>query len=108
GQEFLESLKLTLAQVHTDDDTVVDVHRLKMSFSRLEREARTMLIQGGSQFSTCGKCIIKIQKLTGETGEEEMIINQEKTNFVAYLYNDESTERLEEDDELARHYCFSI
>ena len=82
GHEFLESLKLTLAQVHTDDDTVMDVHRLKMAFVRLDREAHTMMIQGGKQFTKCEKVTVQIQNLTHSETTEEILIDQEQLSFL--------------------------
>ncbi|CAF1018029.1 unnamed protein product [Adineta ricciae] len=81
GRDFLESLKLTLAQVHTDDDTVMDIHRLKMAFSRLEREAYVMMAQGGNQFSTCDKLTIHVQQLANPNIEDKIIVDQERLNF---------------------------
>ncbi len=82
GREFLESFKLTLAQVHTDDDTVMDVHRLKMAFARLDREAYTMMMHGGKQFSTCDKVAIRIKHLTNSEADDEILIDQEQLSFL--------------------------
>jgi hypothetical protein len=84
GTEFLDSLKLTLAQVHTDDDTLMDVHRLKMTFNRLEREGQKMLIEGGSLFSSCDQLSVTLQNLLGEPSS--IMINQETINFMKHIY----------------------
>lgn len=105
GIEFLDSLKLTLSQVHTDDDTFMDVHRLKMTFNRLEREAQKMLIEGGSLFSSCDKLVISLQHLTQDQ-TSEIIINQETINFVRHIYVESINDQIRDEEDLSRTSVF--
>jgi hypothetical protein len=104
GTEFLDSLKLTLAQVHTDDDTLMDVHRLKMTFNRLEREAQKMLIEGGSLFSSCEKLTVALQNV-GENEEEntsKILVNQEIISFMRHIYIESASDQTRDEEDLSR------
>jgi hypothetical protein len=104
GTEFLDSLKLTLAQVHTDDDTLMDVHRLKMTFNRLEREAQKMLIEGGSLFSSCEKLTVVLQNVREDEEEKtsKILVNQEIISFMRHIYIESASDQTRDEEDLSR------
>ena len=49
GRDLLESMKITLAQVYSDDDTDLDIHKLKISCEHLFNLALEKFYDGGVQ-----------------------------------------------------------
>ena len=105
GSEFLDSLKLTLAQVHTDDDTLLDVHRLKMTFNRLEREAQKMLVEGGPLFSSCERLILPLKNLH-DGGTSEIHISQESINLIRHIYIESNNDQIRDEEDLSRTHLY--
>jgi hypothetical protein len=81
----------------------MDVHRLKMTFNRLEREAHKMLIEGGSSFSSCEKLTITLENLFEEE-TKEIEINQENINFMKYIYVESTSDQTRDEEDLSRTY----
>lgn len=50
GNDFIESFKITLAQIYLDDDTDMDIHKLKIVCNTLYNEALSMFSKGGDNF----------------------------------------------------------
>lgn len=105
GSEFLDSLKLTLAQVHTDDDTLMDVHRLKMTFNRLEHQAHKMLVEGGTHFSSCARLTVVLKNLEDE-GTSDIHINQEMINFMRHIYVESCNDQCRDEEDLSRTHLY--
>ncbi|CAF3515339.1 unnamed protein product, partial [Rotaria sp. Silwood2] len=116
GKIFLESFKLILAQVHTDDDTLMDIHRLRLAFARLERDVKKAHIEGGKLFETCEPCSVTIKILSDPSKEETVIFKQESLDFsdyvkesissAAFLFRDEISEKASEKYDARNHNTF--
>ena len=50
GSDLVESLKIVLAQVFSDDDTDIDVHKIKISCEHAFNQALDMFYNGGERF----------------------------------------------------------
>ena len=50
GKDFIESLKITLAQVFADDDTDIDQHKLKILSDKLYSQSIKKFYDGGEDF----------------------------------------------------------
>ena len=90
GFEFLETFKFVMAQVHTDDDTYLDMRRFRKVINQKEREAIIMFMTGGNDgFADCEPLKINLNKsLNGFT---HIIIKQNEINFTNF------TEKEQED-----------
>lgn len=51
GNDFIESLKITLAQIFLDDDTDMDLHKMKIYCTNLFNEVINMFFNGGELFT---------------------------------------------------------
>ena len=50
GSDLVESIKMVLVQVFTDDDTDIDVHRIKISCEHAFNQALEIFFNGGDRF----------------------------------------------------------
>ena len=48
GSDLLESLKVTLAQIYLDDDTDMDIHKIKVFCTNIFNSAIDMFLLGGN------------------------------------------------------------